>query len=526
MKNIFLLLLLIFTFSFHQLFGANHFVDKDANGANTGLNWNDAWTSFQAIDWSVLGAGDTLFISGGTSSKTYSESMTVETSGSQGNPFVIMKGTVFPHNGKVIIKGDGYNNIAIKIEDQSWIIVKDLTVTDWYRAFFLGGSTGNGLHDVVIDNCDGTMAGRFIQAEGESGDNGNSCKHITIRNCDVNTYNNIDHQNDFIYAQYASDFLIEGNKVNISNEGPDEHNDCVQTYWVWGPVTIRNNYFEHSNHKLRHSQGIFFENHSGDFKIYNNIIVMPYQLDGKIYFKHNNLNDAHTIITNNTIYGFSGDFIKTTDPDAVIRDNILYTTGYGANGSSYVIRFNGVSGDNADVRNNLFYDPTNTMDLMDSGNCNDCLEDNPHFANKELGDFSLSGNSPAINSGISTNFNFDYLWNPRPEGGGWDIGAYEFTGVVSVESEETINPTDFKVGVYPNPFNSQFNVKISVGKEGLINIKLYNILGKVVKEIENEYLSAGEYTLNVNSNDIPSGVYFLGINSSLGRKTLKLIHMK
>ena len=50
----------------------NYYLDADATGTGTGLSVENAFTSFAAVAASGFGRGDTLWISGGSTSKTYS----------------------------------------------------------------------------------------------------------------------------------------------------------------------------------------------------------------------------------------------------------------------------------------------------------------------------------------------------------------------------------------------------------------------------------------------------------------------
>ena len=62
---------------------------------------------------------------------------------------------------------------------------------------------------------------------------------------------------------------------------------------------------------------------------------------------------------------------------------------------------------------------------------------------------------------------------------------------------------------YPNPFNSFTKITFITGIPARVSIKIYDVLGKEVKEIlNNEFFNAGEYSIDFDSVNIVSGVYF------------------
>lgn len=65
------------------------------------------------------------------------------------------------------------------------------------------------------------------------------------------------------------------------------------------------------------------------------------------------------------------------------------------------------------------------------------------------------------------------------------------------------------VNIFPNPFNLSFNIKLNIIMTSEVKISLYDLSGKIIKQITNKKLSGGEYKFYVDTPGLSSGVYFL-----------------
>lgn len=60
---------------------------------------------------------------------------------------------------------------------------------------------------------------------------------------------------------------------------------------------------------------------------------------------------------------------------------------------------------------------------------------------------------------------------------------------------------------YPNPFNAQTTISFFLLHKSNISINIYNILGHLVKSVEKGECSEGVHTVNIDGNELSSGVY-------------------
>ena len=98
------------------------------------------------------------------------------------------------------------------------------------------------------------------------------------------------------------------------------------------------------------------------------------------------------------------------------------------------------------------------------------------------------------------------------EGAGvWMRPLSELTGIAN---EVKVLPQDYTLFQnYPNPFNPSTVIKYSIPYESNVNIRFYNSLGQIVREVNVGNRQPGNYEINFNSSGLASGIYFYSIKA-------------
>ena len=79
---------------------------------------------------------------------------------------------------------------------------------------------------------------------------------------------------------------------------------------------------------------------------------------------------------------------------------------------------------------------------------------------------------------------------------------------------------------YPNPFNPVTKIKYDIPKKGFVSLKIYDVLGKMVKELVNEIKSQGYYVVDFDASGLSSGIYFYRLECNGFIETKKMIFLK
>jgi len=81
--------------------------------------------------------------------------------------------------------------------------------------------------------------------------------------------------------------------------------------------------------------------------------------------------------------------------------------------------------------------------------------------------------------------------------------------VFSLLSSDIAQERFFNLGQnYPNPFNQSTKIDFNLMKPGKVDLKIYNITGQLVQEINRVYESNGFHTIHWYARELSSGIYF------------------
>jgi len=98
-------------------------------------------------------------------------------------------------------------------------------------------------------------------------------------------------------------------------------------------------------------------------------------------------------------------------------------------------------------------------------------------------------------------------------------GSFEYSNIIEVEVSTF---TAYYLSQnYPNPFNAETNIDYIISEKTFVNISLYDVTGKTVKEFVNEEKQPGNYTIKLKGGELSSGIYFYRLRTSSGYAAVK-----
>ena len=79
---------------------------------------------------------------------------------------------------------------------------------------------------------------------------------------------------------------------------------------------------------------------------------------------------------------------------------------------------------------------------------------------------------------------------------------------------------------YPNPFNSSTNIEFAIPVDGFITLSLYDLTGREIANLINEFKVKGRYIISFDASNLASGIYYYRMQSGNYKSVCKMILLK
>ncbi len=456
----------------------------NGNNENTGLTLSSAWPALETvISKKAFSPGDTIYL----------------LSGNHGAPIVTRKNS----EDVVITKFPGENPVLKQLvfSGASHWKIDGLTISSEGARIPLDPPLEhpvyplkeNSLVQIVSNSSAITMVDCYIASVGNSSEwtkddwnykawNGiynRQNSNVTIRNCHLKNINfgidNSESCSDNLYEYnvienfcgdglraHGTNTVIQYNTVKNSYDTNGNHDDLVQAFQS-GQVglVLRGNilmaYTDQNQPFKSVCQGIgFFDGIFHDFVIENNIVATNHWHGITL------LGAENCKIINNTVVDL--DNTDSPVPWIMIDDHK-----------------NGTASSGCIIRNNICTDiRTGAGVTTDHNQIISFPEYNRYFIDFAHLDLHLKSGAPAIDKGSPEQApNMDMEKTVRPQGEGFDIGAYEYHESATGLRIPEFNP-DFAPKFYPNPTSGKLNFELPGSFTGSITIS--DCTGKKVLE--------------------------------------------
>ena len=234
-----------------------------------------------------------------------------------------------------------------------------------------------------------------------------------------------------------------------------------------------------------------FSVYDGSYKVQNSLVIDSYiQDEGQENEYYNS-----TLINNN------GGFYNG---DPTIYNCILY-------GNNLELAFN-LWDDESSVNWSLLWNNIFSSEIWGT----EIIESDPLFCNPDSGDYSLAENSPCVGAGEN----------------GVNMGAFGIGCETILSTDKDVIPLQYVLHQnHPNPFNPVTTLRYDLPENSLVNITIYDMLGRQVKTLVNQTQDAGYRSVIWNAtNDygkpVSAGIYLYQIQAGEFVQTKKMVLLK
>lgn len=150
------------------------------------------------------------------------------------------------------------------------------------------------------------------------------------------------------------------------------------------------------------------------------------------------------------------------------------------------------------------------------------------FTGSESGDavvLGRYGSGEIIHWNMAGQYDGDSIWSPEIKTLLINIVRY-MLNIVNVDEDISLPETFELYQNYPNPFNPITNIQFQIPNSGFVSLKVYDVIGKEVATLVDEYKPAGMHNVQFTMNNLTSGIYFYQLKAGSFTETKKMILIK
>jgi len=107
-----------------------------------------------------------------------------------------------------------------------------------------------------------------------------------------------------------------------------------------------------------------------------------------------------------------------------------------------------------------------------------------------------------------TNSSTQIIWVGENEFGYKATAQFAYDELMDI----THMPISNEINVYPNPITSNAQIELNLTEQSDITVDIYNLLGERVKQVYQGQMTSGSQKLQMNTENLNGGIYFVTIN--------------
>ncbi|PKL88278.1 MAG: hypothetical protein CVV23_11120 [Ignavibacteriae bacterium HGW-Ignavibacteriae-2] len=134
-------------------------------------------------------------------------------------------------------------------------------------------------------------------------------------------------------------------------------------------------------------------------------------------------------------------------------------------------------------------------------------------------------NSILSNYAVTANSSYFFAEYWKSTGGVISYSIYRLPTATTTYMEDAKEfPNSFVLSQnYPNPFNPTTTIEYALGIPGMVKIIVYDILGREINTLIDEYKVAGNYQVKFNGSSLSSGIYYYSLVTDYNRQTKAMV---